>query len=235
MRSWKPFIGAAVLAATLVAQVAADPPAAADISQQLKAIDAGLRAMSDKIAGDINGIKGNIEGLRRDLDALRTEMDTLRQGLKTEQVRGANCDSEVIALKRRLEEVQALCKKETDSLRRSFSYTPGAVPSVPLGPNGGSDSASLPPDTPPPPPAVGNVLLRNFSDVNGTFFINGRPYAVLAGRSAEVRNIPAGTFTFEIQAEGFGVIRPFSSRYLPAGGTYTLAIDPRPVVAAVCP
>jgi hypothetical protein len=81
---------------------------------------------------------------------------------------------------------------------------------------------------------MGTLFVRNFSDVNGTFFINGRPYAVLAGQRMEVRNIPAGTFTFEIQAEGYGVLRPFSSRYLPAGGTYTLSIDPRPV-AAVCP
>ncbi len=226
MRTWKPFIGAAVLAAALTAPTAAQtPPTIADISKQLKDIDAALRSMSEKIAADVSG-------LRKDMEDLRGRVESLEKGLTTEKVRGQKCDSEVIALQHRLDEVQALCKKETESLRRSFSYTPTGPTAAP---NGGSDSTMLPsPPPPPPPPAMGTVLLRNFSDVNATFIINGQPYAVLAGQTQAVRNVPAGTFTYQIQAEGFGLIRPLSSRYLPPAGTYTLNIDPRPV-ATVCP
>jgi hypothetical protein len=232
MRTWKPFIGAAVLAAALTAPTAAQAP---DVSKQLEEIKGVLQSLSAKIGKDMTDldmkIGKNLNELRNDLDSLRREVDALKQNLKTEQVRGSHCDQEVSDLKHRLEEVQAQCKKDTENLRRSFSFTPTA----PTGPSGGSDSTTLPaPPPPPPPPATGTVLLRNFSDVNATFIVNGQPYAVLAGQTQSVRNIPAGTFTYQIQAEGFGLLRPLSSRYLPPAGTYTLNIDPRPV-ATVCP
>jgi archaellum component FlaC len=247
MRTLKLFLGAAVLAAALAAPTIAESPQqkTPDVSQQLQKIEEILKAMGEKIAGDIND-------LRKQVADLRSGVTALKESLKSEELRSQKCKAEVDTLKseleklraqckqeaeslrdvavadlkRQLEQLRAECKRETESIRRAYSYQPGA----PMGPSGGSDSAQVPQETmPPPPPAVGTVYLRNFSDVNGTFFINGQPYAVLAGRSVAVRNVPAGTFTYQIQAEGFGVIHPFSSRPLPPGGTYTLTIDPRPV------
>jgi hypothetical protein len=240
MRTYKLFLGAAELAAALVAPAAAEnPPTLAEISKQLKDIDAGFRVMSEAVKADVTAIKSDLAELRSHLESMRREVEVLRQGLKTEQVRGQKCDAEVADLKLRLDQLRTQCKQETESLRRAFSYQPGAAGPLgttgPAAPNGGSDTTMLPPTpAPPPPPAMGTVFLRNLSDVNATFIVNGQPYAVLAGRTMEVRNIPAGTFTYQIQAEGFGVIHPFASRYLPAGGSYTLNIDPRPV-AVVCP
>ena len=123
--------------------------------------------------------------------------------------------------------------------RRSAAKTPTACGARSRSPRSaaGSDSAALPaPPPPPPPPAVGMVLLRNYSDVTGTFVVNGQPYAVSPGQVLEVRNVPAGTF--QLPDPGRRLRRHpalHDHAILPAGGMYTLNIDPRPQAIVLVP
>ncbi len=234
MYTWKNLMGAVLLAAAVAAPAAAAEPTLADLAKQIdnlsKAVAANGKMTAEnfeRVAADVGKITTDITTLRKDLDAFRRDLDNLGKDLKTEQLRGSSNSTELAELKRRLEEVQAQCRRESDALRRAGYLTPNG---------GGSETAALPPaPPPPPPPAVGTILLRNFSDVSGTFVINGQPYSVLPGQVMEVRNVPAGSFTYQIEADGYGALTGVATRVLPAGGRYTLNINPRPQALVLAP
>jgi polyhydroxyalkanoate synthesis regulator phasin len=276
MHTWKKLMGAVLLVAAMAAPATAADPTIADVLNQMKKLSDDLAANGklaadgfSKVKADMDKFNGEITLLRGDLESLRKDLEGLRAAMKTEQVRGAGYRTELDELRHRVDDLQTQCQKQSDAMRRAFSYTPPSNGSDSAyrtevdelrhrfdqlqaqcqrqsdtmrrafsytPPSGGSDSALVPaPLPPPPPPATGTILLRNFSDVNGTFVINGQPYAVMAGQVMEVRNVPAGTFGYQIEAQGFGVIRTYTSRSLPAGGTFTLNIDPRPQAVVVVP
>jgi hypothetical protein len=147
-----------------------------------------------------------LQRIGADLTALRNDVDALRKELRTEGVRGAQTTMDLADLQRRVDSLQDLVQRQNDTLRRAFSYTP--------------------PATPPAPATTGTIMLRNRSGYPGTFFVNDQSYLVMPGQSVEVRGVPVGTFTYEIQAEGFGVIRPRVTRTLTAGTPFYLNIDP---------
>jgi hypothetical protein len=234
MRTWKQVMGAVVLVAALVAPATAAEPTLAEISAQIKKLSDEVAA-NGKAAGesfaavkaDMDRTNSAIATLRKDLDDLRRDLEAVRKDLKTEQVRGASHGTEVVDLKHRLDEVQKECRQQSDAMRRAGYFAPNG---------NGSDTAAVPPSPPPPPPpAVGTILLRNFSDVGGTFLINGQPYTVMPGQVMEVRNVPAGAFTYQIEADGYGALTGVATRALPAGGRFTLNINPRPQVVMLGP
>jgi hypothetical protein len=149
--------------------------------------------------------------LTAELASLRGEIEQLRKDLKDAAGREARAPLDVRDLQQRLESIQNALNRQDDAVRRALSINPQALPGA----------------GPPAAPATGTIVLRNRSLVNGTFIVNGRPYTVPAGSAATVERVPAGTFTYEIDAEGFGVLRPMTSRVLSAGQTFYLNIDPQ--------
>jgi hypothetical protein len=182
---------------TLVAAALAGAPAlAADPNPSNSEIAAQLRAISD------------------DLRALHAEMRDVRRDIGDIGVRGLDTATRLQEMQQRVDTLQAILYRSDNSGRRAFSFTPPAMPQA-------SDTTPLP-----QAPPTGTIILRNFSTVTGTFYINGQPYSVAPGQSVEVRNVPLGTFTYEIAADGYGVIRPATTRVLTAGSPYYLNINP---------
>jgi hypothetical protein len=78
-----------------------------------------------------------------------------------------------------------------------------------------------------PPRPMGRIQLQNNSLGPVTITINGKAYTLPARQSRLLENQPAGPFTYEVQAEGYGTIRPPSPRDLAANDTYTIEVFPR--------
>jgi hypothetical protein len=155
-------------------------------------------------------IAAQLRSIAGDLEALRKEVRDMRRDIGDIGVRGLDTATRMQDLQQRLDALQALVYRSDNGGRRAFAYTPPA-----------SDTAQLP-----QAPPTGTIILRNFSTVMGTFYINGQGYTAAPGQSVEVRNVPVGTFTYEIAAEGFGVIRPATTRVLSAGSPFYLNINP---------
>jgi hypothetical protein len=150
-----------------------------------------------------------LQMILNDLAVLREEVKALRRDVTSMAVQGASASVDLRALRERLDALEAAVGRQDDMVRRAFSYTPSAAP--------------------PPPataPALGTIVLRNFSGVTGTFYLNGRPYVVAPGARVNVERMPAGTFNYEISADFFGTLRPLTTRVLNPGQTFYLNIDP---------
>ena len=95
----------------------------------------------------------------------------------------------------------------------------------------GRISGYMPPagDTP-----QGTLRLRNSSNVVATVTVNGRPFR-LEPNERIAEPFPAGPFTYDVQVDGFGVIRPAVSRTLPANQTFQITITPPPPVSIELP
>jgi hypothetical protein len=159
-------------------------------------------------------IARHLKAVMEELTALRRDVASLRRDLTDASLRGADNAERLVDVQRRLDGLQALALRTDDAARRAFSFTP------PAGPPPASDT------TPLPAPPTGSIMLRNFSSVAGTFVLNGRAWTVMPGQSTEVRNVPVGPFSYEISADGFGVIRPMTTRVLTAGSPFYLNINP---------
>ncbi len=155
-----------------------------------------------------------LRAIARDIEALRHDMDALRRDVNDMGVRGADTASRLLDLQQRVDALQALVYRADSAARRAYSYTPPTMPPA-------SETTPLP-----AAPPTGTIMLRNFSALLGTFVINGQAYSVAPGQSVEVRNVPLGSFTYEIAVEGYGVIRPATTRMLTAGSPYYLNINP---------
>ena len=103
---------------------------------------------------------------------------------------------------RSLEERVAAIEQRLSTDERRFSFTPEA------------------------PRRTGTLRLENRSAYGATVTVNGIPYRVPAFETRLVRNVPAGAFTYEVTADGFGVIRSAVTRTLSAGATFPLYINP---------
>jgi hypothetical protein len=152
-----------------------------------------------------------LQKLTAELSSLRGEIELLRRDLTDAAVRGARMSVDIRDLQQRLDAIQNAVTRQDDTVRRALSINPQAVP-------GPAPAAA---------PAPGTIVMRNFSRVNGTFIINGRPYTVAPSGTATLERVPPGTFTYEIDADGYGVLRPLTSRVLSPGQTYYLNIDPQ--------
>jgi hypothetical protein len=75
----------------------------------------------------------------------------------------------------------------------------------------------------PAPLRQGTIRLDNRLGVQATVTIDGVPYTVAPLSARELRNRPAGSFTYEVTADGFGLSGP-RRRVLPANETWTLTI-----------
>jgi hypothetical protein len=157
-------------------------------------------------------LAAQLKTLTNEIAGLRREIELLRRDLTDSSLRGARMSVDLHDLEQRLNALQGTVQRQDDAVRRALSINPQAVP--------GAVPAAV--------PATGTIMLRNFSRVAGTFVVNGRGYPVMPGDTLSLERMPAGTFSYEITADGFGVLRPMTTRVLNAGQTFFLNIDPQP-------
>jgi hypothetical protein len=80
--------------------------------------------------------------------------------------------------------------------------------------------------TPEAPRRAGTLRLQNRSAFSATVRVNGNPFVVPAFETRLVRNVPTGTFDYEVSADGFGVIQPTLRRSLAPGETFIVYVNP---------
>jgi hypothetical protein len=238
-RNWKALGLAALLAAAVCAPQArpADPEKPNSVQDQLKDIHAALQQMNQNfqhMANDLRdmGVRGaraaqEIRDLQDRVSLIEQELRSQRRMLSavqaaTQDVRDLQdrlalaprpalpgpADRQAFSFTptqdlRNLEERLAALEARLNSDERRFSFTPEA-----------------------PARRTGTLRLENHSPYEATFTVNGNPYPVPAFATRLVQSVPAGPFTFEIAAEGFGVIRPATTGTVSAGATRVLFVNP---------
>ena len=75
--------------------------------------------------------------------------------------------------------------------------------------------------------ANGTIKIANTSSANTSVIINGKVYKAQANQTLSVPNQNTGDFTYEVLADGFGIIQKQTTRSLTANETFTINIYPR--------
>jgi hypothetical protein len=70
------------------------------------------------------------------------------------------------------------------------------------------------------------VRLENRSPYPATIYVNDRSYPLGPYQSADVPGMPAGTFTYEVHVEGFGIRQPRVTRILGQREIFTIYVNP---------
>jgi hypothetical protein len=142
--------------------------------------------------------KQKLDRILQDLQSLKKDVEDMR----TAAVQVQATVRDVRDLQRRMELLeQSLERLSAGRTRISSSFTP-------------SDAAT------------GTIRLQNRFGVAATVFVNGQAYPVPAFETRRIAGVPASAFTYEVQAEGFGVIQPAVNRTLNANETFSIFINP---------
>jgi hypothetical protein len=160
---------------------------------------AALLAAPARAGDDSKDVELKNEDLKDEVKALKKELASLRKMLAVE--RRAN-EVEMKLLNARLDRIErALARLAPDVSRRiASSFTP----------NG-------------PVQATGVVRLSNRLPVMATVTVNGVAHAVPPLGARLLHNVPAGTVTYEVTADGYGV-RPAVRTPLAMGEMLTLTV-----------
>jgi hypothetical protein len=211
MRTWKTFGMKAILAAAFLA-----PPAlAAADSDAPKTTDARLEEITKQLTRMETSLK-EVGDLKSELAKVSREIGILQRDLtlKVQQDQATQKD-----LSERIDKLERMAREEITRLNEDLRKLRA----------GPSTQSSLYTPNQGPPPAAGSGRIRLVNDSFGTVTItlNGKPHTLPPRQSTLLENQPAGRFTYDVQAEGFGVIRPPSTRELAANDTYTIEVFPR--------
>jgi len=236
-RDWKALVPAALLAAAVCAPRArpADPEKPTSVQKQLEDIEGILKTMNqnfERIGNDMRdmGLRG--AKAARDVRDLQDRVSLIEQELRSQRsmlraVQAATQDVRDLQDRLALEPRPPLAGPAG---RPAFSYTPG--PDLrSLEERLAALEARLRTDErrfsfTPEAPRRATLRLENRSPYEATFTVNGNPYPVPAFETRLVQNVPAGAFTYEVAAAGFGVIRPPSTGSVNAGATRVLYVNP---------
>jgi hypothetical protein len=235
-RNWKALgLAALLVAAVGTASARPDPEKPVNVQKQLEEIQATLHTMNqnfERIGNDMRDM--GLRGARaaQDIRDLQDRVTLIEQQLRSQRsmlraVQAATQDVRDLQDRLALEPRPAL----PDAGRRSFSYTPTQdlrnleerLAALEARLSGDERRFSF---TPEAPRRTGTLRLENRSPYGATVTVNGIPYPVPAFETRLVQNVPAGALTYEVAADGFGVIRPPVTRTLNAGATLPLYINP---------
>lgn len=135
-------------------------------------------------------------------EQLQTIIDDLSDLRKRADINEKGRTIEMDLIKGRLEKLEKAMETLKTSPRISSSFTPGNVE------------------------ATGVIQLMNRSAVPTTIVLAGKAYPLAPFQTAVLSGQPAGNFTYEVLAEGFGVIRPAVTRALASGETFAITVNP---------
>jgi hypothetical protein len=179
----------AVLLAAVAAPLRAAEPSD---SEKLDMIYKRLRELQPKIELRLDNVEGDLKELRRRVEQLETRLRAPTTGdrIATEYTPPAT-DAELRDLRRRFDELDARLRacEATEKARIARSFTPS--------------------DTP-----TGTILLQNRTARSATIVVDGRPYALEPFQTAAIQSRPLGPVTYEVHAEGWGLIRPATTTRL---------------------
>ncbi len=237
-RNWKALGVAALLVAAVGAPQArpADPEKPITVQKQLEDIEGILKTMNqnfERIGKDMRdmGLRG--AKAARDIRDLQDRISLIEQDLRSQRrmlsaVQAATQDVRDLQDRLALEPRPAL---PDAGGRRSLSYTPTQdlrsleerLAALEARLRGDERRFSF---TPEAPRRAGALRLENRSAYGATVRVNGIPYAVPAFETRLVQNVPTGSFNYEVEANGFGVIQPTVSRTLNPGETFIVYVNP---------
>jgi hypothetical protein len=163
------------------------------------ALAVGLLTAMPALAADPElSEKDKVDKILRELHAMKSSLEEVR----TMSVQLQQTAKEVRDLQRRMEELEQAFAKLSAARTQVRNY--------------------------PAEPAASSATIRiqNRYSVPATVTINDRTIAVPAYQSRLVNDMPAGAFTYEVQAEGFGVIQPAVRRTVDPNETFTIFINP---------
>jgi hypothetical protein len=144
---------------------------------------------------------------KQKLDRILLEIQNMKRELedvKTLSVQVQNTAKEVRELQKRVENLESSIERLAASRTRvAAAYTPADL---------GAGTAT--------------IALRNRFGVPATVFVNGQGYPVPAFSSRNIAGVPAGAFTYAVQAEGFGEIQPIQHRSVSANEVFSIFINP---------
>jgi len=236
-RNWKALGVAALLAAAVAApQARPDSDKPATVPEQLKDIQAALHQMNqnfERIGNDMRdmGLRG--AKAARDVRDLQDRVTLIEQELRSQRsmLRGVQAAMQDV---RDLQDRVALEPRPAPpgaAGRQALSYTPTQdlrnleerLAALEARLRGDERRFSF---TPEAPRRTGSLRLENRSAYDATVRVNGIPYVVPAFDTRLVRNVPTGSFNYEVMANGFGVIQPPVNRTLSPGETFIVYVNP---------
>lgn len=147
--------------------------------------------------------------------ALRAEETTAeriaRLQRENDALKIASLQKEIDALRQRIEMLERTIRNQDEVLRTQITRQSGyyGPPAGPTNGNGNGAAAA---------PATATISLRNQFLADAIVTINGRSYRVPAGQTAEVRAVQVGSFDYQVEVDGYGVVLPHRSETLSARG-----------------
>jgi hypothetical protein len=142
---------------------------------------------------------GPLEEIQKSLKQIQDDISDLRQRRDTDQKARA---IEMEDLDRRLSKLEkSVDRLERGQTRYSSYFNPDGV-------------------------GMGTIRLQNRSSVGVTVLMAGKSYRVPAQETVVLEGRPAGAFTYEVLAEGYGMIQPTVSRTLREGEMFSIFINP---------
>jgi outer membrane murein-binding lipoprotein Lpp len=152
-----------------------------------------------------------LDKLQKDVDTLRSEINALQTKVLALAVRQDTPAAELREILRRLDN---LALKLEAGIRQPTTRESGAGPGpLPAGPGNGA------------PASTGTITLRNQYSAVATVHINGRSFVIEPNRTATL-SVPLGTFNYEVEVDGYGMVQPLRSETLRPNG-HIITIFPR--------
>lgn len=225
-------LAAAVVLATLPAPAGPTEVGDNDIKQLKDSIDVLNKSLTKLIENTNNGFAG----VRVDLDKVRDEIKALNKDVQTLtkdnyetklQLQAAlgnvkDLEKQILALKAEVDKLQT--NKEKISLYpkpdQGFDEIKARLTQIETSLNRLTEGRT---SFAPPPAALGRIQLVNQYPQRILFVINGKNYGVDPFTTVNLDNQPAGTFKYEVFADGYGMLRS-STPLLEAGKTYTITV-----------
>jgi hypothetical protein len=230
MRTWNLLGLSALVAVTLVSRAPAGGEVGEPktVEQQLKSLDRTVKGLVDtlnlelkKISEAINGHQKRLNTLeandadttlklgdaRLRVERLEKQVEKLRLDLETLQKRTSGIAFYPPTDKADLDEIRAQLRKIEQMLDRTQGGTERKAFASPAG-------------------RTGRIVLVNQHPEELLFLINNRRYRVSPGQTATIRDVPAGTFTYEVLSPTTGSAVGIRNRTLDPGETFTITARP---------
>lgn len=146
------------------------------------------------------------------VNQLSKKLETLENDVKANSLRGNRVAEELREIRAELSRIRELLERmaqQQGTIRIQPGYNPSSV---------------APPGA--PVPTMGTITVRNHYTAPATVAINGRTYRVDAGQTLPILGVPAGTFQYSVDVEGYGMVEPLRNATLSPTG-YRITIFPR--------
>jgi archaellum component FlaC len=209
-RTWKMFGLQTVLAAALTAAPAlatggpedddkknkkTDSQRLDNIENALTEIQKSIEALAKGGTLKVEALKGRIKKLEEQLTDLQSTLDEVRKKLNKKETTSGYPPEDMDDIKNRLTAIEKKLDKMTNSARIAKA-----------------------------PPEVGKIIITNRYSDEVLVMINKESYRVPAGQTITVMDVPAGTFTYEVIADGFGSVKRKTTT-LAANRTFRINVD----------